>query len=175
MLYPLGKNSKKPYWGVGGWHPPPPPLFFRGLRGVSIHPLLPSLYVRGLAVSVYHVIPTHFLIHSPSVIFYFERLVIVFAWLITLCVALSFVNRCNEAGYRLIITDAIGFSVIALVFLLYSRIFFFVRRWLRQDLDLSIPESQRFLGSENLSENIRSRKRHIAFSVFLFVDVFALC
>ena len=111
-----------------------------------------------------------YLIHSHL------RLVIVYIWLIALCVALlSLLNRCNEAEYRLIITDAIGFPVMALMFLIYSRIFFLVRRWIRQDLDFSISESQRLLGSENLSENIRTRERHIAFSVFLFVGVFALC
>ena len=88
---------------------------------------------------------------------------------------LSLLNRCNEAEYRLIITDAVGFPVMALMFLIYSRIFFLVRRWIRQELDRSIPESQRLLGSENLSENTRTRERHIAFSMFLFVGVFALC
>lgn len=111
-----------------------------------------------------------YLIHSHL------RLVIVYIWLISLCVALlSLLNRCNEAEYRLIITDAIGFPVMALMFLIYSRIFLLVRRWIRQDLDLSISESQRLLGSDNLSENIRTRERHIAFSIFLFVGVFALC
>ena len=76
---------------------------------------------------------------------------------------LSLLNRCNEAEYRVIITDAIGFSVMALVFLIYSRIFLLVRKRIRQDLDLSISESQRLLGSDNLSENIRTRERHIAF------------
>ncbi|CAH3046551.1 unnamed protein product, partial [Porites lobata] len=104
------------------------------------------------------------------------RLVIVYVWLIALCVALlSLLNRCNEAEYRLIITDAIGFPVMALMFLIYSRIFLLMQKWIRQDLDLSISESQRLLGSDNLSENIRTRERHIAFSVFLFVSVFALC
>ena len=102
-----------------------------------------------------------YLIHSHL------RLVIVYIWLIALCVALlSILNRCNEAEYRLIITDAIGFPVMALMFLIYSRIFLLVRKWIRQDLDLSISESQRLLGSDNLSENIRTRERHIAFSVF---------
>ena len=60
------------------------------------------------------------------------------------------------------------------MFLIYSRIFLFVPKWIRQDLDPSISESQRLLGSDNLSENIRTRERQIAFSVFLFVGVFAI-
>ena len=45
-----------------------------------------------------------YLIHSHL------RMVIIYIWLFALCVALlSLLNRCNEAEYRLIITDAIGF------------------------------------------------------------------
>ena len=40
---------------------------------------------------------------------------------------------------------------------------------------LYFRESKIVIGSDNLSENIRTRERHIAFSVFLFVSVFALC
>ena len=105
------------------------------------------------------------------------RLSIVYIWLIALCVALlSLPNYCNEKEYRLIITDAIGIPTMLFMFFIYSRIFYLVRTFIRQDLEKSTSsERQGLLGSENLTENIRKRERKIAMSVFLFVGAFFLC
>ena len=105
------------------------------------------------------------------------RLSIVYIWLIAMGVALlSLLNHCNEKEYRLIITDAIGIPTMLFVFLIYSRIFYLVRTFIRQDLEESTSsERQSLLGSENLTENIRKRERKVATSVFLFVGAYFLC
>ena len=115
---------------------------------------------------------TDFLIYSHL------KLSIVYIWLLSACAAgLSLLNICNEREYRFIITNAIGFPTMIFMFLIYSRIFYVVRKFIRQDLnDHSVSPRDGLLASDNsLTESIRRREREIAMSVFLFVGAFALC
>ena len=162
----LGFLHYYPFW----------PLYFVAYTSLYVSMVASALTIAALAFERYIMVAAplqgkEYLIHSHF------KLAIVYIWLIAGCVALlSLLNKCNEAEYRLIITDAIGIPTLLFVFLTYSRIFCLVRRWIRQDLDRSfISEGQSLLGSENFSDNIRRRERRIAFSVFLFVGVFALC
>ena len=63
------------------------------------------------------------------------------------------------------------------MFLIYSRIFYVVRKFIRQDLNnRSVSPRDGLLASDNsLTGSIRRREREIAMSVFLFVGAFALC
>ena len=106
------------------------------------------------------------------------KLSIVYIWLLSACVAgLSLLNTCNEREYRFIITNAIGFPTVIFMFLIYSRIFYVVRKFIRQDPnDRSVSPRDGLLASDNsLTESIRKREREIAMSVFLFVGAFVLC
>ncbi|XP_068688917.1 beta-2 adrenergic receptor-like isoform X2 [Montipora foliosa] len=104
------------------------------------------------------------------------KLSIVYIWLLAACAALLFLlNQCNEKEYRLIIVDAIGFSAMVFMFIIYSRIFYLVRKCIRQDLENSLESSgSSLLASDDFNENLRRREREIAMSVFLFVGAFAL-
>ena len=106
------------------------------------------------------------------------KLSIGYIWLISACAAgLSLLNICNEREYRFIITNAIGFPTVIFMFLIYSRIFYVVRKFIRQDLNnRSVSPRDGLLASDkSLTESIRRREREIAMSVFLFVGAFALC
>ena len=110
------------------------------------------------------------------------KLSIVYIWLISACAAgLSLLHICNEREYRFIMTNAFGLPTVIFMFLIYSRIFYVVRKFIRQDLNnrsVSPRDGPRdgLLASDNsLTESIRRREREIAMSVFLFVGAFALC
>ena len=106
------------------------------------------------------------------------KLAIVYIWLIAACVALlSLLNKCHEAEYRQIVSNAIGIPTIVFMIVIYLRIFYLVRRCIRRDLEESIGgEQQSLLRSvDELTEDIRKREREVAFSVFLFVGVFFIC
>lgn len=105
------------------------------------------------------------------------KLSIVYIWLLAAFAAiLSLLNQCNEKEYRLIIVDAIGFPAMVFMFIIYSRIFYLVRKCIRQDLENSLESSgSSLLASDDFNENVRRREREIAMSVFLFVGAFALC
>ena len=161
--------------GVLGYHSSQT-LYFVAYTSLYVSMVASALTILALAFERYIMVEMpleskEYLIHSHL------KLVIVYIWLIAGCVALlSLLNKCNEVEYRLVITNAIGIPTMLFMFVIYARIFYLVRRWIRQDLKTnSISESQNLLGSEDLSDNIRRRERGIAFSVFLFVGVFALC
>lgn len=102
------------------------------------------------------------------------KLSIFYIWLIAACVAfLSLLNYCNEKEYRMIVISVIGIPTMLFMFLIYSRIFYLVRRFIRRDLETS--ERQSLLGSNDFNENVRKREKDIAMSVFLFVGAFAVC
>lgn len=102
------------------------------------------------------------------------KLSIFYIWLIAACVALlSLPNYCNEKEYRMIVISVIGIPTMLFMFLIYSRIFYLVRRFIRRDLETS--ERQSLLGSKDFNENVRKREKDIAMSVFLFVGAFAVC
>lgn len=62
------------------------------------------------------------------------------------------------------------------MFLLYKRIFYLVRRCIRQDLEESNGSRTSLLRSVSpLLVGIERREREVAVSVFLFVGVFFLC
>ena len=106
------------------------------------------------------------------------KLAIVYIWLIATCVALlSLLNKCHEAEYRRIVSNAIGIPTIVFMIVIYLRIFYLVRKCIRRDLEQSIGSEQQSLlrSVDELTEDIRKREREVAFSVFLFVGVFFVC
>ncbi|XP_078363944.1 beta-2 adrenergic receptor-like [Oculina patagonica] len=106
------------------------------------------------------------------------KLAIVYIWLIAGCVAsLSLLNKCHEKKYRLIVTDAIGIPMMLFMIVIYLRIFYLVRRFIRRDLEDSVGSEQQSLlrSYDQLAEGIRKREKEVAYSVFLFVGVFFLC
>ena len=136
-----------------------------------------SLTILTLAFERYIMVEAHF--QSTDFLIYSHlKLSIVYIWLLSACAAgLSLLNICNEREYRFIITNAIGFPTMIFMFLIYSRIFYVVRKFIRQDLnDRSVSPRDGLLASDNsLTESKRRREREIAMSVFLFVGAFALC
>lgn len=151
-------------------------LYFVAYTSLYFAMVASSLTILTLAFERYVMVEAP-LKSKEYLIYSHPRLSIVYIWLIALCVALlSLLNYCNEKEYRLIITDAIGIPTMLFMFLIYSRIFYLVRTFIRQDLEESTSsERQSLLGSEHLTENIRKRERKIAMSVFLFVGAFFLC
>ena len=74
------------------------------------------------------------------------KLAIVYIWLIAACVALlSLLNKCHEAEYRRIVSNAIGIPTIVFMIVIYLRIFYLVRRYIRRDLEESIGIEQQSL------------------------------
>ena len=92
---------------------------------------------------------------------------------------LSLLNKCHEAEYRRIVSNAIGIKTIVFMIVIYLRIilFYLVRKCIRRDLEQSIGSEQQslLLSVDELTEDIRKREREVAFSVFLFVGVFFVC
>lgn len=162
--------------GLLHFYPSSRNLYFVAYTALYFSMVASSLTILTLAFERYIMVAAP--LQSKQYLIYSHlKLAIVYIWLIAACVAaLSLLNYCNEKEYRLIVSDTIGIPTMLFMFLIYSRIFCLVRRFIRQDLEKSnISESQSLLGSENLSENIRKREREIAMSVFLFVGAFALC
>ena len=162
--------------GLLHFYPSSRNLYFVAYTALYFSMVASSLTILTLAFERYIMVAAP--LQSKQYLIYSHlKLAVVYIWLIAACVAaLSLLNYCNEKEYRLIVSDTIGISTMLFMFLIYSRIFCLVRRFIRQDLERSnINESQSLLGSENLSENIRKREREIAMSVFLFVGAFALC
>lgn len=106
------------------------------------------------------------------------KLAIVYIWLIAGCVAsLSLLNKSHEKEYQLIVADAIGIPTMLFMIVIYLRIFYLVRRFIRRDLEDSFASEQQSLlrSYDQLAEGIRKREKEVAYSVFLFVGVFFLC
>lgn len=152
-------------------------LYFVAYTSLYFSMVASSLTILTLAFERYVMVEAPF--RSKDFLIYSHlKLSIVYIWLISACAAgLSLLNICNEKEYRFIITNAIGFPTVIFMFLIYSRIFYVVRKFIRQDLNNpSVSPRDGLLASDNsLTESIRRREREIAMSVFLFVGAFALC
>ncbi|XP_068724432.1 histamine H2 receptor-like [Montipora capricornis] len=151
-------------------------LYFVAYTSLYFAMVASSLTILTLAFERYIMVEApfrskEFLVHSHL------KLSIVYIWLLAACAALlSLLNQCNEKEYRLIIVDAVGFPAMVFMFIIYSRIFYLVRKCIRQDLENSLESSgSSLLASDDFNENVRRREREIAMSVFLFVGAFALC
>ena len=147
---------------------------FRRLYVIVFSMVASSLTILTLAFERYVMVEAPF--RSKDFLIYSHlKLSIVYIWLLSACAAgLSLLNICNEREYRFIITNAIGFPTVIFMFLIYSRIFYVVRKFIRQDLNnRSVSPRDGLLASDNsLTESIRRREREIAMSVFLFVGAF---
>ena len=156
-------------------------LHFVAYRSLYFSMVASSLTILTLAFERYIMVEAPF--RSKDFLIYSHlKLSIGYIWLISACAAgLSLLNICNEREYRheyrFILTNAFGFPTVIFMFLIYSRIFYVVRKFIRQDLNNpSVSPRDGLLASDNsLTESIRRREREIAMSVFLFVGAFALC
>ena len=117
-------------------------------------------------------------LHSKDYLIYSHlKLAIAYIWLIAATVALlSLLNNGNTTEFRLIVTDAIGIPTMIFMILLYQRIFYLVRRCIRQDFEESTGSHVSLVRNvPQLFVGIDRREREVAVSVFLFVGVFFLC
>lgn len=152
-------------------------LYFAAYTCIYFSMVASALTILTLAFERYIVVAAP--LQSKDYLIYSHlKLAIVYIWLIAACVALlSLLNKCHEAEYRRIVSNAIGIPTIVFMIVIYLRIFYLVRRCIRRDLEQSIGSEQQGLlrSVDELTEDIRKREREVAFSVFLFVGVFFIC
>ena len=83
-------------------------------------------------------------------------------------------DSCHK--FRMFIADAIGVPIFILVFACYTRIYLLVRKELHRDFtDEQRGELQRLTASGQRRERLKRKERHVAFSVFILVGLFAVC
>ncbi|KAL9975511.1 hypothetical protein ACROYT_G012680 [Oculina patagonica] len=83
-----------------------------------------------------------------------------------------------EEEYELFICDAIGIPIIILLFACYTRIYFLVKKSLRQGLSKGTEcaaERQCLTVNGQYIEKLKRRERSVAYSVFILVGLFAVC